>query len=341
MRLCLGTCRKGGSEKRVVSIRARSSSTAIFGGLLPGLLLLGGRAPVIAQGNAANPSSSPIAITSDNRFVWAVNPDTNTLSAAEVAGDVNLKAVEIPVGREPQSVAISNNNRTLFVTNMVDGTVSVINVPGGVVSAAEPVARHPRRHRALRLRPHPRRHQALRRQLHLQLRLRHRHPHLRGGEDDPGCRRAADGAGHPEQQALRHPVLRPACANGRTIDQNEGADDGREGRVTSSTPSPTPSPRRSRSAPLDPASVGFKSNGSTLGRVPPRNNAQGQPIFDTDTGCFPNILQGIAFKGEPRLPPSDRLLPQRALPLQRQLPVDALGDRYLERRRGGRTRRST
>jgi hypothetical protein len=50
-------------------------------------------------------------------------------------------------------------------------------------------------------------------------------------------------------------------------------------------------------APLDPAKVGFKSNGTTLGKIPPRVDANNAPIFDFDTGCFPNILQSVVIKG--------------------------------------------
>ena len=51
--------------------------------------------------------SSPIAITSDNKFVWSVNPDNNSVSVFEVAGDANEKVAEIPVGTEPWCVAIT------------------------------------------------------------------------------------------------------------------------------------------------------------------------------------------------------------------------------------------
>src|SRR3954468_24002723 len=50
--------------------------------------------------------SSPIAITSDDRFVWSVNPDNNSVSVFLVAKDVNRKLAEIAVGEEPWCVAI-------------------------------------------------------------------------------------------------------------------------------------------------------------------------------------------------------------------------------------------
>src|SRR3954451_2669701 len=86
--------------------------------------------------------SSPIAITGDDRFVWSVNPDNNSVSVFRVANDVNRKLAEIAVGKEPWCVAIQpeaeNDDRydrdrkheheagaaKVYVTNMVSGTVS-------------------------------------------------------------------------------------------------------------------------------------------------------------------------------------------------------------------------
>lgn len=51
--------------------------------------------------------SSPIAITGDNKFVWSVNPDNNSVSVFRVAKDANKKVAEIAVGKEPWCVAIT------------------------------------------------------------------------------------------------------------------------------------------------------------------------------------------------------------------------------------------
>ena len=88
--------------------------------------------------------SSPIAITSDDRFVWSVNPDNDSVSVFNVAGDANKKVAEIQVGKEPWCVAIKSeeedddndhdqggrnddDDAKVYVTNMVSGTVSVID----------------------------------------------------------------------------------------------------------------------------------------------------------------------------------------------------------------------
>ena len=56
-----------------------------------------------------------------------VNRDNNSVSVIKVAGDINMKIAEIPVGKEPRCLAITPDDKKVFVTNMVDGTVSVID----------------------------------------------------------------------------------------------------------------------------------------------------------------------------------------------------------------------
>jgi YVTN family beta-propeller protein len=80
-----------------------------------------------AQGPTSPTHASPIAITVDNAEVWSVNPDNNSVSVFNVALDANVKVAEIPVGTEPWCVAITPNNAKVYVSNMVSGTVSVIN----------------------------------------------------------------------------------------------------------------------------------------------------------------------------------------------------------------------
>src|SRR5262245_5380336 len=77
--------------------------------------------------------SSPIAISADDSLLVNVNPDANSLSVYSVQGDSLTKIQEIPVGRDPSSVALSPAGARAFVANSLDGTVSVVdlaNVPG-------------------------------------------------------------------------------------------------------------------------------------------------------------------------------------------------------------------
>jgi YVTN family beta-propeller protein len=81
-----------------------------------------------AQSGPSGPThSSPIAVTPDDRFVWVANPDNDSVSVINVQNDANQKVAEIKVGDEPNGVAVHPNGQTVYVTNTISGTVSVIN----------------------------------------------------------------------------------------------------------------------------------------------------------------------------------------------------------------------
>jgi YVTN family beta-propeller protein len=242
------------------------------------------------QGNGvASPTNSgPIAITSDDQFVWVVNPQNNSVSVHRVAGDANVKVAEIRVGAEPQCIAITPNNAKVYVTNAVAGTVSVIDA-------------------------------ALLRQTRV----------IKVGTEPFGCALTPDGAKlyvanlssetvsvistatdtliatialPPDSKpfavatALNGTVfvtqlLARLRDDGRTIDQKEGRDDGKEGRVTAIA---SATDTILGTVVLNPiANTGFNSNGSVLDRIP----ATDPPTFTFATGAFPNLLQGFAIKG--------------------------------------------
>ena len=69
-------------------------------------------------------NSSPIAMTLDNRLVFSVNPSAGSVSI--IRTDNNTVLATVPVGKNPQSVAINPNNSFAWVANAADGTVSVI-----------------------------------------------------------------------------------------------------------------------------------------------------------------------------------------------------------------------
>ena len=71
--------------------------------------------------------SSPIAITHSDGYVWSVNPDNDSVSVFNVTDDQNTKVAEINVGKEPWCVAITPDDEKVYVTNMASGTVSVIS----------------------------------------------------------------------------------------------------------------------------------------------------------------------------------------------------------------------
>jgi len=100
------------------------------------------------RGKAINPTlaqshSSPIALTSDNTLVWVANPDNDSVSVLEVDADKNRKLKEIPVGDEPRCVAITPDDRKVYVTNAGSGNVYVIDAASRSVSTTISVGVEP------------------------------------------------------------------------------------------------------------------------------------------------------------------------------------------------------
>ncbi len=88
--------------------------------------------------------SSPIEITPDGRKVVAVNTDTDTASFFQIGDDGLLtKLQEVPVGKEPRSVATLVSKPWAYVANTVDGTVSVIDTESFAIVATVDVGTEP------------------------------------------------------------------------------------------------------------------------------------------------------------------------------------------------------
>ena len=244
-----------------------------------------------AQQAASPTRSSPIAITSDDHFVWSVNPDNNSVSVFDVGGDPNQKIAEIPVGNEPWCVAITPDDAKVYVTNMVSGTVSVINTA---------TRRWSRRSRSA---PSP---------------SAARSPRTASGSTSPTsprttCRliNTADRRGDQDHQAgraasptaiaitrRRHegvrdpvpgPVARPTMP--RPLTQTEGADDGREGRVTVIDGVGEPPDPRRHPEPL------AKSPAFPVGRQHAGARAAHRASSTTRPGAFPTCWSAILIRG--------------------------------------------
>ena len=271
----------------------------------------------------ADTNSGPIAITRDDKFVWAVNRDNNSVSVFRVAGDANFRIKEIPVGNEPRCVAITPDDKKVFVTNMVDGTVSVIDqkkrkligkikvgtepfgcavTPGGnklyvanfgsdsvsvistrfleVIKTIHNVGPKPRGiaiHRKLSKLP-------------IKNKLLDFLINLRDDDDTPGHGNNNGPALGKVKVYVTH-FLAELLNDNRRVDEKEGSDDGKEGRLTVIS---TAKEKVIRTVVLDAlADTGFKSNGSTLDKITAL--ATDTPSFTT--GAFPNLLQGIAISG--------------------------------------------
>jgi YVTN family beta-propeller protein len=99
-------------------------------------------------------SSQPLALSADDSLLLVANPDNNTVTLFD-AKNGNARLAEIPVGKEPNGVALSPDGSRAYVANTVDGTVSVLsinrNTPGYYTSAATiPVGTEPTESRSRR-----------------------------------------------------------------------------------------------------------------------------------------------------------------------------------------------
>ena len=264
-----------------------------------------------ARPSASN--SSPIAITSDNRFVWSVNPDNNSVSVFRVAADANKKEAEIRVGKEPWCVAITppekdrddkwkwrNKNRhddddddvKVYVTNMVSGTVSVIDAKKRKVIDTIKVGTEPF---GCALTPDGKKLYVANQSSATVSVIDTKRDRVvktirEVGTKPHGVAITADGDKVYVTQLLSE---RPKSGETRPLTQTEGADDGRVGRVTVidahtnhviSTVILNPLPN-----------TGFLSDGNTLAREPLSN--PNPPVFDNVTGAFPNLLEAITIRG--------------------------------------------
>jgi YVTN family beta-propeller protein len=71
-------------------------------------------------------NSSPIALSADNRFVWCVNSDDDTVSV--IRTDLNTAVAKIKVGREPQSIALDPDDEFAYVANAAGNSITVIRI---------------------------------------------------------------------------------------------------------------------------------------------------------------------------------------------------------------------
>ena len=72
-------------------------------------------------------SSQPLALSADDSLLLVANPDNNSVSLFDLKNG-NTRLAEIPVGKEPNCVALSPDGTRAYVANTLDGTVSVLNI---------------------------------------------------------------------------------------------------------------------------------------------------------------------------------------------------------------------
>jgi uncharacterized protein (TIGR03437 family) len=72
-------------------------------------------------------SSQPLALSADDSLLLVANPDNNSVSLFDLKNG-GTRLAEIPVGKEPNGVALSPDGTRGYVANTVDGTVTVLNI---------------------------------------------------------------------------------------------------------------------------------------------------------------------------------------------------------------------
>src|SRR5882672_10820057 len=95
--------------------------------LMAGLILFSMRPePVRAAVYGRATFSSPIAISLDDKLIWAVNPGDDSVSVFRP--DNNTRITKITVGDEPQSIALTPDGQYAYVANAAGGSVTIIQI---------------------------------------------------------------------------------------------------------------------------------------------------------------------------------------------------------------------
>ena len=218
------------------------------------------------------------------------NPDNNSVSLINVENDANQKVDEIRVGREPQNLAVSPDGKFVYVSNSVDGTVTVIRANQG----------NPHVIKSIRVGTEPyglaftpngsKLYVADARSNSVSVidtngdRLIKTIPNV--GFEPRGLAVTNDGDGDDNDEKVYVTQFLALPVGGGKLD---GEDDSKVGLVTVIS---TATDTVTGTVVLNPlADTGFKANGDAIARIPP----SGPFVFTT--GAYPNQLNNIAIKG--------------------------------------------
>lgn len=247
-----------------------------------------------STGRLPGPStSSPIAVSMDDRFVWVVNPDNDSVSVIRVEQDRNVRVAELRVGNEPASVVVAPDRRFVYVTNTVSGTVTVIDgadptnptVVDTIEVGTEPFG--------LAVTPNGSRLYVANARTNdvsvINTATRSVIANIDGvGLEPRGIAITNDGDADDADEKVYVTQFLAVDRPGVLV----GKDDYKEAKVSVIQTSNNTVLRDVTLAPL--ANSGFTSNGSALNRIPATN----PPTFTHVTGTFPNQLNSIAIKGD-------------------------------------------
>jgi YVTN family beta-propeller protein len=101
-------------------------------------------AHVLAPSTAKPPSkSSLLALNPAETQLWVANPDSDSVSGLALASNTVTKLVEIPVGRQPRTMAFSPDGARLYVACQGTNELWVLNVAGRSVAGRIVVGHQP------------------------------------------------------------------------------------------------------------------------------------------------------------------------------------------------------
>jgi YVTN family beta-propeller protein len=229
-------------------------------------------------------SSGPVQITADDKTVWVVNPDTDSVTAVDA--QTNQRGPEYGVGDEPRNLAISPDGAYVFVANAGEDTLSIIDAKNGKVLADKiTVGMEPY---GLAFSPNGGRLYVANARSNTVSVVDPKNmtviTTIEGVGNEPrGVAVTNDGDADDADEKVYVTQFLGVDRPGVVI----GADDYKEGRVTVIA---TADNRVQKQAVLNPmADTGFKSKGSALKKI--------AATEDVVTGASPNMLQAIAIKG--------------------------------------------
>jgi len=259
------------------------------------LLVLGAHTPS-GVSFALPTNSSPIALTSDDKYVWAVNPNVDliepvvndTVTVHDVWNDKNQKVAEIPVGDDPVCVALTPDNKKAYVTNHGSNTVTVINAQTYQVITTVQVGTEPW---GCAVTPNGEK-------VYI-ANFSSDYVSVIRTSDDKVIRTIKRVGSKPRAIAISEDgktvfvTLFLAQLREGNSPATEGLDDSKEGRVVVID---TKHDRVATTIKLNPALMGFSSRGSVLQRIPVADPANPDNTLVPTSG-FPNLLQSIVIRG--------------------------------------------
>ena len=222
--------------------------------------------------------------------MWSVNPDNDSVSVFRVVNDENLKIAEIKVGKEPWCVAITPDDEKAYVTNMASGTVSVISTLSKQVIDEIKVGTEPF---GCAITPDGQDLYVANQSSGTVSVINTRRDKVSDTIENVGVKPhgIAISANGKRVFVTQFLALKPDD-DPRPLTQSEGADNGREGRVTVINANNNKVVGTIRLTPLADVGAAFRSDGNTLNREPLTG------VLDNVSGAFPNLLESITIKDD-------------------------------------------